>query len=117
MALGAGFLSFVSPCVLPLVPAYITHLVGSAAGARRRGVGLFHALAFVGGFSLVFVVLGASVGMVGSLAGGSMPLLRRIAGVMLMALGLQMMGILRLPFLHYERRLNFAGGTPPTYVR
>src|SRR5437868_3262741 len=71
-AFAAGVLSFLSPCVLPLVPAYLAHLTGTAAAAgdpeaaSRRNMAA-HAAAFVGGFTLVFVVLGASVGLLSAI--------------------------------------------------
>lgn len=104
IALLAGLLSFLSPCVLPLVPVYITHLAGSAdatsVGTQRRNDAFFHALSFVLGFSLVFIVLGASVGLVGYLLRDQLPTLTRVAGVLLIALGLHLVGILRMPFLY-----------------
>ncbi len=104
IALVAGLLSFLSPCVLPLVPVYITHLAGSAdlasGGTQRRNDAFLHALSFVLGFSLVFIALGASVGLVGYLLRDQLPTLARVAGVLLIALGLHLVGILRMPFLY-----------------
>jgi cytochrome c-type biogenesis protein len=104
IALVAGVLSFLSPCVLPLVPVYITHLAGSAdstsVGTQGRNDAFFHALSFVLGFSLVFIALGASVGLVGYVLRDQLPTLTRVAGVLLIALGLHLVGILRIPFLY-----------------
>ncbi|MBI4302192.1 MAG: sulfite exporter TauE/SafE family protein [Chloroflexi bacterium] len=108
-AFAAGLLSFISPCILPLVPAYIGHLTGSAVSStsgfsHRRG--FFHALAFVCGFSLVFIALGVLVGLAGSLMVAYMPTLRKAAGVVLVLLGLQVTGLFQIPFLLRERRLS-----------
>ena len=113
IALLAGVASFLSPCVLPLVPVYITHLAGatdpSAVGAGRRNDAFFHALSFVLGFSVVFVVLGASVGFAGYVLRDQLPTLTRIAGVLLIILGLHLVGILRIPFLYRTYALEGAG--------
>lgn len=116
LAIAAGVISFLSPCVLPLVPVYLAHLTGLSASpdvqAGRRET-LSHALAFVCGFGLVFTAVGASVGLVGSLISGQLPLLEKIAGVFLIVLGLNLMGVLRLPWLYrtYQLGGNVSGGT------
>ncbi len=99
-----GMVSFLSPCVLPLVPAYLANLAGEALFGtgraridRRRVLG--HALAFVLGFTAVFTVVGASFGFVGTLVQDSLDTLTRIGGVVLIALGLQMTGLVRIPYL------------------
>jgi cytochrome c biogenesis protein CcdA len=105
IAFFGGVVSFLSPCVLPLVPAYLVSIAGEAvlgdgeavAGQRRRV--LMHAVAFVAGFTLIFVLLGASAGVVGGLFTQQLPLLTRLAGVVLIVLGLQMAGLIRIPFL------------------
>jgi cytochrome c-type biogenesis protein len=114
-AFAAGFVSFLSPCVLPLVPAYIAHLTGvtsdaDAASGRRET--LTHALAFVGGFGVVFTVLGASVGLVGSLVSDEIPTLEKVAGVFLIVLGLNLMGVIKIPWLYrtYQLGSGTSGG-------
>lgn len=111
-AFAAGVISFLSPCVLPLVPVYLAHLTGVGsepeATASRRET-LTHALAFVCGFGIVFTVIGASVGLVGSLISDEMPTLEKIAGVFLIVLGLNLMGVLRIPWLY--RTYQLAAGT------
>ena len=111
-AFAAGLLSFLSPCVLPLVPAYLAHLTGTAAsigegaGAARRTL-VAHAAAFVGGFTVVFVVLGASVGLLSALVSSDhsyfiqdhKTLLGEIGGVFLIVLGLNLIGVIRIPLL------------------
>jgi len=109
LALSAGLLSFASPCVLPLVPAYIGYLSGSTIAQQgeasdRRA--FLHAFGFVLGFSTVFVLLGASVGAMGHLLYNFLPLLRRVGGAILVVFGLHTMGVLKVPPLYRERRLT-----------
>lgn len=99
-----GMLSFLSPCVLPLVPAYLANLAGEAfqvsgsAVADRRRVFL-HSVAFVVGFTLVFAILGASVGLVGNALQDHLDTLTRLGGLLLMVLGLHMSGLVHIPWL------------------
>jgi cytochrome c-type biogenesis protein len=114
-AFAAGFLSFVSPCVLPLIPGYISFVSGvsvdemrsegAAASASRLQVFLA-SLAFVIGFSIVFVALGASATAIGKFLFAKLPLLSRIAGVLLIVFGLHTMGAFRLAFLEQEKRVR-----------
>jgi cytochrome c-type biogenesis protein len=114
VAVLAGLLSFLSPCMLPLVPVYVAHLAGSTdqslVGAARRNDAFFHSLSFVLGFSIIFIILGASVGFVGFVIQDQLPTLTRIAGVALIVMGLHLIGILRIPFLYRTFELN-AGAT------
>lgn len=111
VAFGAGVLSFASPCVLPLVPAYVGHLAGHAldkeGGSRVRT--LSHAVAFVLGFTAIFVALGASVGLVGYLFQDVVKSLafRIGAGALLVVLGLHMAGVLRINALYRDTRFQF----------
>lgn len=121
LAFGAGLLSFFSPCVLPLVPVYLANLSGILLAASsqpaKRFMPFLHALSFVLGFSLVFVGLGVSVGLAGSLITGQLGLWRKIAGVLLMIFGLHLMGIFRIPLLNYEKHLAFLPSSKPGYAR
>ncbi len=118
LAFAAGVVSFVSPCVLPLIPIYLSYLGGAAlqpgeeasAALRRRTV--THALLFVAGFSIVFTLLGASAGLAGSLLRQHMPLIRQASGVVIVLLGLSMVGLFQLPFLQIERRFHLAPSSP-----
>lgn len=110
VALAGGLLYFLSPCVWPLYPAYVGYLAGGAAGtapragpAPRRAV-LLRALGFVLGFSLIFVALGATASALGQVLLAYQPILRRVAGVLIILFGLLMLGWLRLPALAVERR-------------
>ena len=113
----AGLVSFVSPCVLPLVPAYLSFLTGStieelqnstAAPARVRV--LAHAVAFIIGFTIVFVALGASASAVGMLLKTNRHIIAQIGGAIIIILGLQMIGVFRLKFLAMDKRLHLQPG-------
>lgn len=110
LAFGAGLVSFVSPCVLPLIPAYITYLTGSsleaAASGEKRRLLLFNGVFFVLGFTIVFVVMGMGVSAVGRLLTEHMGLVRRVGGVIVILFGLYMMGLLQSMTLDRERRVQ-----------
>jgi cytochrome c-type biogenesis protein len=110
----AGVLSISSPCVLPLMPIFLAHLAGASGGgvegiARRRV--LPNAVAYVLGFSLVFIALGVALGAAGALASTASVVatnrdwLTRIGGALLIVLGLHQIGVVRIPWLDQERRL------------
>lgn len=114
-AFAAGFLSFVSPCVLPLIPGYISFVSGvsldemraeNQAAAASRWQVFATSLAFVVGFSIVFIALGASATAIGKFLFARLPLLSKIAGVILIVFGLHTMGLFRLAFLETEKRVH-----------
>lgn len=107
----AGFLSFVSPCVLPLVPAYLGYLSGAAVTStgiivQDRRATFFHGLAFVLGFAVVYTILGASVGLVGYILVDQLPLIQKSGGIVLVLFGLHTMGIIQIPFLYREFKVE-----------
>jgi cytochrome c-type biogenesis protein len=114
-ALAAGVLSFISPCVLPLIPGYVSFVSGvsvdemrggiAATSASRRQV-LITSLAFVLGFSLVFVTLGASASALGKFLFAKAPLLEKIAGAVIVIFGLHTMGVFRIAALDTEKRVH-----------
>jgi cytochrome c-type biogenesis protein len=110
VAFAAGVLSFLSPCVLPLIPSYIGFLTGMTAEELqvRRGAALVHALWFVAGFSLIFVALGASASAFGAALLASQHWIARIGGVLVILFGLYLLGVLRPAFLMRERRVHLA---------
>jgi len=131
-AFAAGLLSFLSPCVLPLVPAYLAHMTGTAAGftddaaperVDRRLV-VQHAVAFVAGFGIVFTVIGASVGFLAATLGADdqylvrdrVDLLAKIGGVFLIVLGLNMIGVIRIPWLYRTYTLETRAAAPQIAV-
>lgn len=115
VAVGAGLISFLSPCVLPLVPAYLGQLTavavaGSAAGTPpSRWLAMRHALAFVAGFGSVFTLLGVTATFVASGFAAYLPALRQVGGVLLVIMGLNLAGILRIPVLERTWRPLDAG--------
>jgi cytochrome c-type biogenesis protein len=112
IAFGAGMLSFLSPCVLPLVPAFLVDMAGEAALAGTERVRtLAHALAFVLGFSVIFTALWIAVALVGAFAGEMVVWLQRLGGVLLVILGMQMVGLIRIPLLARELDLRLERGT------
>ena len=136
VAFVGGIASFVSPCVLPLVPIFLGHLSGVSIkdGQLQGGRTTFlHSLGFVIGFSVPFIILGATVGVLGGTAGGYGDLIARIAGALLIAVGLYMAGVFKLPVLRTvlgpltnwldgiyfrERRIHIGGeDAPPSYWR
>ncbi|MEB3297932.1 MAG: cytochrome c biogenesis protein CcdA [Candidatus Sericytochromatia bacterium] len=115
VAFGAGLMSFLSPCVLPLVPGYLSFVAGvsldelkagAATASGARGRVLSQTLAFVLGFSLVFVLLGASATTLGALLLDHQVLIGRLAGAVVILFGLHTAGWLRIPFLYQERRAS-----------
>jgi len=104
----AGLLSFLSPCVLPLVPSYIGFLTGMTLNevSNRRRIALLHALLFVAGFSLIFMLLGASATALGRALNHYQVWLQRLGGALIILFGLLCLGVIKVgPFLQ-ERRLH-----------
>lgn len=110
----AGMLMFFAPCTLPIVPGYLTFIAGiplsalsnSALKRNARMLVFKNALAFVIGFSLVFILLGASAGIIGALVGPWRHVLAKLGGVIIIIFGLTMLGVLRLPVLSKEKHLK-----------
>jgi cytochrome c-type biogenesis protein len=98
LAFAAGLLSFATPCVLPLVPGYLSAVSGAAPGVGGRRV-VAASLPFVAGFTIVFVALGAAAAATGGLAGDNRRIVMQVAGVLVVALGFAFMGLLPLPWL------------------
>ena len=116
-AFAAGFLSFISPCVLPLIPGYVSFVSGVSLDEMRGGTDakasailrrrtFFTSLAFVLGFSLVFIALGASASAIGQLVMNRLSLLGKIGGAVIILCGLHTMGILRSGGLYQEKRVQ-----------
>ncbi len=110
VAFSAGLLSFLSPCVLPLVPSYLTFITGLGLEdvSRARRTTLLHALLFVLGFSFIFVVLGAGATAFGQLMLAYRSWIARAGGVLMIVMGLWMLGALRLDALQQERRVHIS---------
>ncbi len=112
-ALFAGLLSFFSPCILPLIPAYFTfitgfsldELTGGKSSSVRKKI-VFSTIAYVAGFSTVFILLGASASFFGGVALQYKDWIRIIGGILIVVLGIHMTGIIRIKGLEFEKRLN-----------
>ena len=106
----AGTISFLSPCVLPLVPGYLSFITGMSLEDLRTGVdrraALIHSLLFVSGFTLIFVLMGASASFLGQFFRAYDVWIARIGGVIIIVLGLYLAGVLRLTPLDRERRVH-----------
>lgn len=116
LAFAAGLVSFVSPCVLPLIPVYVTYLTGTgldpeASGGQRKTL-LYNGTFFVLGFTIVFIVMGMGVSAIGRLFTEHMGLVRRVGGVIVIVFGLYMTGLLQLLALDQERRLQAPARAP-----
>ncbi|BCP53611.1 cytochrome C biogenesis protein CcdA [Kaistia sp. 32K] len=114
-ALIAGLLSFVSPCVLPLVPPYLCYVTGlsldevtTQADKRIRGIVLRSSFAFVLGFTTVFVLLGATASVLGRIVARQQEILSIVAGLVIIVMGLHFLGVFRIGFLQREARVQVA---------
>jgi cytochrome c-type biogenesis protein len=116
----AGLLSFFSPCVLPLVPIYLGYMSGTAAtslGSTNRARLMIHAAFFVVGFGMIFVLLGAVAGLLGSLIMRALPIIVRIGGLVLILFGLSLSGLVRIPLLQMDKHLNMDSRRAKGYWR
>ena len=127
-ALLAGLISFLSPCVLPLVPPYLCYLAGTSLdqmvgegqlppGAQRRAV--FTSIVFVLGFTSIFIFLGASASAIGRLLVGHLDILAKVAGGLIILMGLHFVGLFKIPLLYREARYHGevgAGGYVGAYL-
>ncbi len=117
----AGILSFFSPCVLPLVPAYLANLAGTSAieaNEKRKVWPIFlHSICFVLGFSILFIIMGASAGLIGSVITTYAEVLRIVAGIIVIIFGIFLIAAFKIPWLNYEKRLHIGGARNPGYIR
>ncbi len=106
-AFAAGTVSFLSPCVLPIVPAYLAVPAGGEADGRRRYVA--NTVCFFAGFTVVFIIMGATASLLGQLFLENQDVVRKVGAVFIFLMGLQLAGVIRLPGLERERRLAPGG--------
>ncbi|MGB9628278.1 MAG: cytochrome c biogenesis CcdA family protein [Thermodesulfobacteriota bacterium] len=114
IAFVAGFLSFISPCVLPLVPSYLTYITGVSfkeltleeKKGRVRWVTISHSVLFITGFSMIFILMGASASYLGRLLTQYQHWLTKVGGVLIIILGIQFTGIINIRLLQMERRIE-----------
>ena len=122
-SLAMGLISFVSPCILPLIPSYVSYITGISYDelvsreSRRKNMSitLFHSLVFVLGFSLVFVLLGATASLAGSVLTQHLDVIRVVGGVLIIIMGVFVMDVVRIPFLQREAKLRLKTG-PAGYI-
>ncbi len=123
-AFSAGLLSFISPCVLPLVPSYLSYITGLSVEnlakveerQRFKSAILLNALLFIAGFSTVFIAFGASASLIGQVLYEYQDIIRKIGGILIIIFGLYLLGILKLNLLMTERRLMHFESRPVGYV-
>ena len=108
IALGAGFISFLSPCVLPLIPGYISYISGSSLNEliEKKNVNIFPIILFTIGFSTVFIIFGAASTFLGKVLLQNSYELRIVAGLIIIILSLHIIGIINIKFLNYEKRIQ-----------
>lgn len=107
----AGLAYFLSPCVLPLVPSYISYITGISfkelkegrSKAKVRSATIVHSLLFIAGFSFVFIALGASASFLGQLLSGHIPVVRKVGGALIVIIGLFVAGWIKIPYLLREK--------------
>jgi cytochrome c-type biogenesis protein len=139
-AFGAGILSFISPCVLPLIPGYLSYLSGlslddmrgtaGTAGTAGNGVAavavaappgarrqvILASLAFILGFTIVFVALGASASVIGRYVMARVDILGKVAGAIVIIFGLHTMGVLRIEWLYQDKRVQTSQQRPESFI-
>ena len=108
VAFFAGILSFLSPCVLPLVPSYVSFITGMSLEelGQKRFAALTHALLFVSGFTLIFMGLGAGATQLGGFLRGQQVWIERIGGLLVIVFGLYMLGVIKIGAFNQERRMH-----------
>ena len=108
IAFGAGLISFLSPCVLPLIPGYISYISGSSLNKliEKKNVNLIPIILFTVGFSIVFIVFGAASTFLGQVLLQNSYELRIAAGLVIVVLSLHIIGIINLKFLNFEKRIH-----------
>ena len=108
IAFGAGLISFLSACVLPLIPGYISYISGQSLQEilNKKEINFFPLILFCLGFSTVFVLLGASASFLGQTLLQNSEILRIVAGIVIIIFSLQLIGIINIPYLNFEKRFD-----------
>ena len=109
VAVGAGLLSFLSPCVLPLIPGYISYISGSSLNEllEKKEINIIPLILFSLGFSIVFILFGAASTFLGQIVLNNSNTLRIVAGLIIIFFSLNIIGVLNFNFLNYEKRINY----------
>ena len=107
IAFGAGLISFLSPCVLPLIPGYISFISGASLNelVAKKKINLLPLILFSLGFSFVFIIFGAAASVLGQLLLQNSQTLRIVAGLIIIFFSLQLIGILNISFLNFEKKI------------
>lgn len=109
LAFSAGLLSFLSPCVLPLVPAYVSYLTGSAVvdinDSKAKLNLLYKSIGFIIGFTIIFIIMGASISSLGKLFAANQGTLRKVGGILIIIFGLHTTGLLKIKAFYREKRV------------
>jgi cytochrome c-type biogenesis protein len=110
LAFTAGMLSFLSPCVLPLIPSYVTFVTGLSLedAQRSRRTVMIHSILFIIGFSVIFIAMGATATILGRMLGYYRGWIGRIGGILLIIFGLYLLGVFRIAAFDRDRRLHIA---------
>ena len=118
IALGAGLISFLSPCVLPLIPGYISFISGQSLNelVERKKINLVPLFLFSLGFSFVFIIFGATASFLGNLLLQNSNQLRIVAGLIIIIFSLQLIGIINIKFLNYEKKYYTNKSTKPLFI-
>ena len=108
IALGAGLISFLSPCVLPLIPGYISYISGSSLNEllEKKNINLVPIILFTLGFSIVFIIFGAASTFLGQVLLKNSAELRILAGLLIIVFSLHIIGLINIKFLNYEKRIQ-----------
>ena len=109
VAFSAGLFSFMSPCILPLIPAYLSYISGNAVseimgGKDKRNL-IFKSLGFILGFSLIFIIMGASASTLGQLFSAYQATLMKLGGILIIVMGIHMTGLIKIKLLYQEKRI------------
>ncbi|MDC0353104.1 cytochrome c biogenesis protein CcdA [Candidatus Pelagibacter sp.] len=108
IAFGAGLISFLSPCVLPLIPGYVSFISGQSLQEilKSKRINILPLILFCFGFSTVFIILGASASFLGQTLLQNSEILRIIAGIIIIIFSLQLVGVINIPYLNFEKRFD-----------
>ena len=108
IAFGAGLISFLSPCVLPLIPGYVSFISGQSLQEilKSKRINILPLILFCFGFSTVFIILGASASFLGQTLLQNSEILRIIAGIIIIIFSLQLIGVINIPYLNFEKRFD-----------
>lgn len=112
IAFGAGFLSFFSPCILPLIPVYVMYITGVSMESelkKRRLFALTRTLGFVIGFTIIFMIMGTSASFLGKIFIRNKEIFSKISGILIIFFGLKMLGVIKLNFLDIQKRFSAPG--------